>query len=74
MDPTQFMLPMPSMIPPQLLHNLNIPTSTAPVAPPLPMDILSLWANGNYLLYQQQYYTLTNLNLMKVVLLLKHSH
>ena len=43
MDPTQFMLPMPSMIPPHLLP--PIPTSTAPAAV-MPMDVLGMWANG----------------------------
>lgn len=43
MDPTQFMLPMPSMIPHHLLHNLNIPTS---MAAPMPIDVLGMWANG----------------------------
>ncbi|XP_067928617.1 transcription factor ces-2-like [Watersipora subatra] len=47
MDPTQFMLPMPSMIPPHLLHNMSIPTTCAPPAPPMPMDILGFWANGS---------------------------
>ncbi|KAF6032913.1 hypothetical protein EB796_008775 [Bugula neritina] len=48
MDPTQFMLPMPSMIP-QFLP--TIPTSTSAVTPAtqfntLPIDILGMWANG----------------------------
>jgi len=51
MDPTQFMLPMPSMIP-QFLP--TIPTSTSAVTPAtqfntLPIDILGMWANGEFI-------------------------
>lgn len=46
MDPTQFMLPMPSMIAPHLMS--SIPTSTGPVGG-MPLDVLGMWANGKYI-------------------------